>query len=286
MASLDGQVALVTGGGSGIGLGVVRRYVEEGARVGVLDLLPDRLEQLRDELGDAVVTVAGDVREVEDNRRAVAATVEAFGKLDVFVANAGLGDAWRELADIPAEDLPAVYADIYDVNVKGVLLGIKVALPELVRTRGSVIITLSNSAFYPDGGGVMYISSKHAALGIMRQLAHEFAPTVRVNAVSPGATRTDIRMPPSLGVDEHGNPIRTHAHPDNADERVMEVVPLAVHANPEDHSGAYVLLASRRDGAVMTGTVIDTDAGLGVRGIRRVRGGDDLAERLLGAAAT
>lgn len=281
MGSLEGEVALVTGGASGIGRAVVRRYVEEGARVGVMDLSEDRLAELSDELSDAVVTSVGDVTEIRANEAAVEATVGAFGKLDVFVANAGLGDAWRELADVSAEHLARAYEEIFGVNVKGVLLGVKAALPELVRTRGCVIITLSNSSFHPDGGGVMYISSKHAALGAMRQLAHELAPLVRVNAVAPGATRTDIRMPTSLGVDEHGEPIRTHTHPDNRDEAVMRVVPLAVHADPGDHAGAFALIASRRDGRVMTGTVIETDAGIGVRGCRRVRGGDELEERLL-----
>jgi 2,3-dihydroxy-2,3-dihydrophenylpropionate dehydrogenase len=282
MGALEGEVALVTGGASGIGRAVVRRYVEEGARVGVMDLAEDRLAELVDELGDSVVTSVGDVTEIGANERAVAATVDAFGKLDVFLANAGLGDAWRELAEVSAEDLARAYEEIFGVNVKGVLLGVKAALPELVRTRGCVIITLSNSSFHPDGGGVMYIGSKHAAHGVMRQLAHELAPVVRVNAVAPGATRTDIRMPKALGVDEHGEQIRTHTHPDNKDEAVMRVVPLAVHADPEDHAGAFVLIASRRDGRVMTGTVIETEAGIGVRGIRRVRGGDELAEQLLG----
>lgn len=281
MGWLEGEVALVTGGGSGIGRAAVRRYVEEGARVGVMDISEERLAELRDELGDAVVTSVGDVTQIGDNERAVATTVEAFGKLDAFLANAGLGDAWREVAELSPEELAGAYEEIFGVNVKGVLLGVRAALPELVKTQGCVIITLSNSSFHPDGGGVMYIASKHAALGLMRQLAHELAPSVRVNAVAPGATRTDIRMPKSLGVDEHGEPIRTHEHPDNKDEAVMRVVPLAVHADPEDHAGAFALLASRRDGRVMTGTVIESEAGIGVRGIRRVRGGDDLAERQL-----
>ena len=123
----------------------------------------------------------------------------------------GLGDAFRELIDIPTADVPRVYKEIFDLNVLAVIIGARVAVTELVKTGGSIIVTLSNSSFYPDGGGVMYIASKHAALGIVRQLAHEFAPLVRVNGVSPGATKTDIRMPASFGLDEQrrANP---HAH--------------------------------------------------------------------------
>ena len=280
MGQLEDQVAIVTGGGSGIGRGVVDRYVEEGARVAVVDIAEERLDDCREQHGDHVIGIAADVTKMADNQRAVRETLEAFGKLDAFVANAGLGDAFRELIDIPAEDVEKTYREIYDLNILAVIMGAHAAVAELVRTNGTFIVTLSNSSFYPDGGGVMYIGSKHGALGVVRQLAHEFAPHVRVNGVAPGATRTDIRMPASFGLDEHGQRIRTHTHPDNKDEAVERVVPLALHADPEQHSGAYVLLASRRDGVAISGAVIKTDAGLGIRGLRRVRGGDDLPERL------
>jgi NAD(P)-dependent dehydrogenase (short-subunit alcohol dehydrogenase family) len=282
MGWLDGEVALVTGGGSGIGRAVVDRYIEEGARVGVVDVVQDRLDELGKQYGKRVTCIAGDVIKLETNRRAVKQTVDAFGKLDVFVANAGLGDAFRELVDIPEEDVAKVYDEIFDLNVKAVIIGARVALAELLKTDGSIIVTLSNSSFYPDGGGVMYIGSKHAALGVVRQLAHEFAPHVRVNGVSPGATKTDIRMPVSFGLDEKGERIRTHTHPSNKDAAVEAVTPLRMHAAPADHAGAYVLLASRRDGRAMTGSIVKTEAGRGVRGLRRVRGGDDLKKRVLG----
>jgi NAD(P)-dependent dehydrogenase (short-subunit alcohol dehydrogenase family) len=105
---------------------------------------------------------------------------------------------------------------------------------------------------------------------------------VRVNGVSPGATKTDIRMPASFGLDEKGERLRTHTHPSNKDAAVEAVTPLRMHANPSDHAGAFVLLASRRDSKAMTGTVIESEAGLGVRGLRRVRGGDKLKERFSG----
>lgn len=281
MGALEGQVALITGGGSGIGRAVVDRFVEEGARVGVVDIVKDRLDELAAAYGNRVACIEGDVTTLEGNRKAVQQTVGAFGKLDVFVANAGVGDAFREIVDIPEADLAKVYADIFDVNVKAVIIGARVALPELLKTGGSIIVTLSNSSFYPDGGGVMYIASKHAALGVVRQLAHEFAPHVRVNAVSPGATKTDKLMPASLGLDEKGQRIRTQTHPSNKDAAVEAVTPLRMHAYPAHHAGAFVLLASRRDNVAMTGSVIKTEAGLGIRGLRRVRGGDDLKTRVL-----
>lgn len=277
---LQDQVAVVTGGGSGIGRAVVDRYVEEGAKVAVVDIVAARLDEARERHGDAVIGIEADVTSMAANEQIVAETVAAFGKLDTFVANAGLGDAFRELIDIPAADIETVYREIFDLNVMAVIMAARAAVTELARTNGNFIVTLSNSSFYPDGGGVMYIGSKHGALGVVRQLAHEFAPEVRVNGVGPGATKTDIRMPESFGLDDKGERLRTHLHPDNKDEAVERVVPLALHADPADHAGAYVLLASRRDGRAITGAVIKTDAGLGIRGLRRVRGGDDLKTRL------
>lgn len=286
MGWLEGEVALVTGGGSGIGRAVVDRYIEEGAKVCIVDIIGDQLDELKAAHGDQVTCILGDVTKLEDNRRAIAQTVKDFGKLDVFVANAGLGDAFREIVDIREEDVGKVYNEIFDLNVKAVIIGARAAIPELLKTEGSIIVTLSNSSFYPDGGGVMYIASKHAALGVVRQLAHELAPFIRVNGVSPGATKTDIRMPVSFGLDEQGQRIRTHTHPSNADDAVERVTPLRMHAWPEDHAGAYVLCASRRDGRAMTGSIVKTEAGLGVRGLRRVRGGDDLKQRVLGLPAS
>lgn len=88
-----GQVALVTGGGSGIGRAVVARFIAEGAKVGVMDRVAARSDALRGDFGAAVVTVDGDVTRLDDNKRAVAETVRTFGQLDVFVGNAGIFDS-------------------------------------------------------------------------------------------------------------------------------------------------------------------------------------------------
>ena len=137
MGWLEGEVALVTGGSSGIGRGVVDRYIEEGARVGIVDIVQDRLDELASIYGNRVTCIFGDVTKLEDNHRAVAQTVEAFGKLDVFVANAGLGDAFREIVDIPENRIVAAYDEVFDVNVKAVILGARVAIAELLKTQGS-----------------------------------------------------------------------------------------------------------------------------------------------------
>jgi NAD(P)-dependent dehydrogenase (short-subunit alcohol dehydrogenase family) len=272
VSRLDGEVALVTGGGSGIGRAVVDRFVEEGARVGVVDVVPDRLERVRSDHGDRVHAIEADVARASDNEGAVRETVEAFGKLDTYVANAGLWDAFRDVATIPIDDLERIYEKLFAVNVRGAVLGTRAALPELIKSRGSIVFTLSNASFYPDGGGVVYVASKHALLGLLRQLAHELAPAVRVNGVAPGTTRTALGSPEELAGDVPSTSEEEAAH----DDDVERETPLAIFAEPRDHTGAYLLLASRDEGRLMTGSVIATDGGLGIRGLRRVRGGDDL----------
>jgi NAD(P)-dependent dehydrogenase (short-subunit alcohol dehydrogenase family) len=279
VARLSEQTAIVTGGASGIGRAVVDRYVAEGASVVVADL--GRVEQPPPEWEGRVEQVEADISTYEGNLAAVERAIEAFGSLDVFVANAGINDAFTPLLELEPGVLADAFDQIYAVNVKGLLLGCRAAVPELIACRGSVIVTLSNSSFYPDGGGPVYVSSKHAALGVVRQLAHELAPAVRVNAVAPGGTVTDIRLPRAMGLDG-GEPRR--AQPDaGLEEMIAAVTPLALAARPADHAGAYVLLADREDSRTMTGAVVSTDGGLGVRGIRRVRGGEELLANQRGA---
>jgi cis-3,4-dihydrophenanthrene-3,4-diol dehydrogenase len=279
--ALDGQVALVSGGGAGIGRAVVDRYVAEGARVGVMDFVDDFLADIEETHGDRVVTHRGDVTSLDDNKAAVAATLSAFGKLDIFVGNAGITDAFRDFVDLDDATIGDAYQQIFDVNVRGYIMGAKAALEPLVASRGCIIFTLSNSSFYPDGGGVLYISSKHACLGVMRQLAHELAPLVRVNGVSPGPTKTGIKMPEAFGSGEtEEEPQRADTVEANTAKVILDCTPLKHWAEPAEHAGAYVFLASRSQSGLITGEAIRTDLGLGIRGLIRTRGGDDLDARL------
>ena len=153
MGWLDGQVALVTGGGSGIGRAVVERFVQEGARVGVLERVAERAEQLRRDFPGQVEAVQGDVTHLADNRRAVDATLSAFNRLDIFVGNAGLFDNFLFLADFPEDKLSDAFDELFAVNVKGYVLGAKVALPELMKSRGCMVFTASVASFNAAGGG-------------------------------------------------------------------------------------------------------------------------------------
>jgi 2,3-dihydroxy-2,3-dihydrophenylpropionate dehydrogenase len=264
MGWLDGQVALVTGGGSGIGRGIVARYIAEGARVGVLERVAARAAELKAEFGDKVVGIAGDVTRLADNRRAVADTVAAFGRLDVFVGNAGVFDNFAKLEDLDDNQLGPAFDELFGVNVKGVLNGAKAALPELRKTRGCMIFTASVAGFNSNGGGAMYTGSKHAVVGIVKQLALELAPEIRVNAVAPGGVPTDLRGLGALG--EEG---RSHFQNPNTEERLRSGNPLGAVIQPADLAAAYLFLASRDNARTITGTVLGVDAGALLRQPRR-----------------
>ena len=261
MGWLEGKVALVVGGGSGIGRAVVDAFVAEGARVGVLELDPGRAETLRG-YGSRVCPVVGDATCWEDNVRAVQATVEAFGGLDVLATFVGVFDFYTKLEEIPADRLADACQEVFRVNVASALLSTKAALPELLRRpASSVVFTVSTSGFYPGRGGVLYVASKFAVRGLVVQLAYELAPRVRVNGVAPGGTLgTSLRGLRSLGLEG-----RTLGDLAGREEELRARTPLRVALRPEDHAAAYVYLASDRARGV-TGTILHSDGGIGVRG--------------------
>ena len=264
MGWLNGYVALVTGGGSGIGRAVVKRYIAEGCTgVGVMVRSQEQAESLVAEFGDQVVTSLGDVRSGRDNQAAVDATLQRFGKLDTLVGNAGVWDFFTRLEKMSLDELDESFDEIFGVNVKGYVLAARAAAAALRESKGSMIFTLSNSAFYAGGGGPLYVASKHAGLGLIKQLAYEFAPDVRVNGVAPGGTVTPLRGPESLGKGE-----RRLSEIPNFQENVANSMPLKMIAQPEDHAGHYVLLASRDNSRATTATVIQSDGGWEIRPMR------------------
>jgi NAD(P)-dependent dehydrogenase (short-subunit alcohol dehydrogenase family) len=271
---LANQAIVVTGGASGLGRAVVTRCIEEGARVAVLDRSAERLTDLERTFAGAVVTTPGDVRNLKDNLRVVDGCVRAFGKLDCAIGNAGIWDYSTDLAALDAERIDQAFDEIFHINVKGYLLLAKAALPALVASRGSMIFTISNAGFYTEGGGPLYTASKHAAVGLVRQLAFELAPHVRVNGVAPGGIDTDLRGPEALGMRERS--ISTL----NLPQRAKASVPVGELPEARDYAAAYVFFASREDNVPATGSILNYDGGFGIRGLRRTSAGADLPERL------
>ncbi len=256
---LENEVALVTGGGTGIGHAVVARYISEGAKVGILVKEPAHAENLQTEFGDDVVVSVGDVRSFEDNQRAVKSVLDKFGKLDCFVGNAGIWDYMGSLNDQDAQTISNSYGELFDINVKGYVLGAKAALPALQESKGSMIFTASTSSYFTGGGGFLYVATKHAVQGLIKALAWELAPNIRVNGVAPGGTLTNLSGPAATGMDN-----TKMLDAPGIEEMIAGMTPLGIPAQPEDHAGIYALLASREDARYMTGTIILSDGGIGV----------------------
>jgi NAD(P)-dependent dehydrogenase (short-subunit alcohol dehydrogenase family) len=258
MGWLDGSRALVVGGGSGIGRAVLGAFAAEGARVGALERDPAKCEALATDL-PGCVTVQGDATSLADTEAAVTAACRAYGGLDVLVNCVGIFDFYRGLADL-GDELDEAFDEMFVTNVKSQLISVKAALAELRRSRGSVVLTVSTSGFYPGRGGVLYVASKFAVRGCVVALAHELAPDVRVNGVAPGGTMgTDLTGPASMGLSGQ----RLGAAP-GREEELRARTPLRVALTGDDHAGSYVYLASGRARGV-TGTVLHSDGGIGVR---------------------
>jgi NAD(P)-dependent dehydrogenase (short-subunit alcohol dehydrogenase family) len=259
MGLLEGNVTLLTGGGSGLGRAIVDRFLEEGARLGVLERSKEKAEKLRADIGDAVKVIIGDVTSADDNERAVAETVSAFGHLDTFVGNAGLWDFNATLEGHSPTELANAFDQLFSVNVKGYVLGARASVAALRESKGSMIFTLSNAAFLAGGGGPLYVASKHAGVGLVRQLAYELEGAVRVNAVAPGVMPTDLRGIPALGQQDmsFGGMIDSMGGADALAERTGKYFP-----KPEDYVVGYVVLASDQTRAT-TGAVFEMHGMMG-----------------------
>ena len=265
MGLLAGKVALITGGGSGLGKAIAKLYIQEGAKVSIIDQSMDRLRDAQSEIGnDDLLLLQGDVSSIEDNDGFVAHTLEKFGKLDIFVGNAGVFDGNKSLRDIPKEQLVTAFDDVFRINVLGYLLGAKATYPELVKTNGCMIFSASYASLHSAGGGSLYTASKHAVAGIIKQLAFEFAPRVRVNGVAPGVVSTNMKMPDSLG-----------KHINSVISGIEEALPLQFIPDPKDYAGLYIAAASDLFSKTMTGSIINADTGIGIRGLTKVADGFD-----------
>lgn len=248
---LHDRVAIVTGGGSGIGAASARALAADGARVLVVDVNDAAAKAVAEEIekaGGHGLALQADVTRAKDNEAIVERALAEWGRLDVFFANAGVPQ-WK--MDIEAVD-EEVFDRIVAVNVKGVWLGAKYALPVMKRQRrGVFLITASTAAIRPRAGGQTYAMSKGAVVTLTKALALEAAPHgVRVVAIAPVATHTPM-LPTFMGkreVDEEGL------------ARYVATVPLGRLNQPEDLARTAVFLASD-DAAMITGTCVEVDGG-------------------------
>ena len=241
---LQGKVAIVTGGTRGIGLAIVRTYLQNGAKVALFGSREETVNKALDELkaenaGWEVIGMAPDLTDYAAVKAAVDDVAHHFGKVDILVNNAGIS------AREPLEAYePESFKRIMDLNVTALFNGCKAVEPIMKEQGGGCIINTSSMvSLYGQPSGVGYPTSKFAVNGMTKSLARELGRVgIRVNAVAPGVTRTDMvaALPPEIV------------------ERISAPIPLGRIGEPEEVANVFLFLASDL-ASYVTGAVISVD---------------------------
>jgi NAD(P)-dependent dehydrogenase (short-subunit alcohol dehydrogenase family) len=248
----SGQVALVTGGGSGIGRATSLLLAAEGARVVVLDRAEDdaaATAELIEQSGGDALAITGDVSSADDVSAALDRVAAACGALHVLVSNAGVDDVVARVEEL---DEPAVDR-LLAINLKSQFLVAGRAVPLMVRSAGKAIVNTSSiAALIGAPGKSLYSSTKGAIVSMTRALALELAPHgIRVNAVCPGAIERTAM---------HDAFFSKQPDPKRVEAEVVARIPLGRFGTPEDVAGAILFLTSD-DAAYITGTTLVVDGG-------------------------
>jgi len=253
---LKGKVALITGGGTGIGTAIAERFVAEGAKICITGRRQEILDKVAQRLPSGkVATCSGDVTKQEDVKRMVETALTFEGRLDVVVNNAGI-DPGGTVTDLD----PELWRKVIEINLTGPFLVMKASIPYLIKCGGGSIINVSSLGGLRCLPGMpAYCTSKAGLIMLTKQAALDYGPfKVRCNAVCPGATRTAM-------LEEALSPLtqvlRTDV--DGVFACISSNVPLHRVAAPDEVSGGCVFLASD-DSSFMTGSVLLLDGGASV----------------------
>lgn len=250
MQRLDGRVAVVTGGGSGIGEAIARRFAAEGARVVVTGRRREMLERVADDVGG--LAVPGDAADTDHAGEVVRAAVDAFGGLDVVVANAGI-DRPGSVTEVSDAD----WQRTLDVNLTGPLVLLRAAIPVMLdRGGGSVVLVSSVNGLANAPRAVAYDASKAGLISLARSIAVDYGPRgIRANAVCPGWVTT-----PMGDEDMDALAAARGIGREEAYALVSRAIPLRRAAAPEEIADCCLFLASD-ESSFVTGTALVVDGG-------------------------
>lgn len=243
------RVALITGGGTGIGAASARRLANDGYQVVVTGRRAEPIEAVADEIGG--LAIAADTSIEDDCERVVASTVERFGRLDVLVANAGV-EAFGSAAEVDLDE----WRRVMNINVDGVLLAVRSATNALRQSKGSIVVVASVAALASGPSFSAYVTSKTALIGLVRSLAVDLGPFgVRANALCPGWVATEMS---DREVAELAGALASTL--DEARGRLVEFLPLNRMADPSEIASCIAFLAGP-ESSFITGTTLVADGG-------------------------
>lgn len=250
MGRLDDKIAIITGGESGIGLASAHLFISEGAKVHLIGVEKDLLEQAQEALGEQnASTSVADVTDEAAVEAAVHACVERWGRVDVLFSNAGISG---QVAPVEEQD-SAGFARVLAVHVLGAFHLIKHTSP-VIPDGGSIIITSSIAGLIGFNTLTPYVSAKHGQVGLMRTVAKELAPRkIRVNSLHPGPTSTPFQDDIELRF--------TGEELDKAQQFFDNLIPLGRHATVDEIAHAALYLASD-ESSMVTSVTFSIDGGL------------------------
>lgn len=254
-ARLAGKVAVITGGCGEIGFAAGKLFAREGAKVLLVDLGEENLQQaVKNINNDSVSYTVGDVTQPNQVAAYAQCAVDRYGGIDVFLDNAGIIGDVKPITDLRIEDFDKVIA----VNVRGVWLGLRYVIPKMRNRGGGSIIITSSVAGIKGGVGISaYVASKHAVIGIMRAAAIECGPMgIRVNTVNPGPIETSMVRLLEYSYDADDS--------QKAQRIIKSATALNRYGSPEEVARLMLFLASD-ESRYCTGGVYMVDGGLSAR---------------------